>query len=282
LSRCACHAVWPEAAAARGAPAAPQLRDFRVDEAAPARSAARDPPEGTGSLPPAHVPQVAGSGVTVREGRPAWRRRGGVFLGAASLPRLMRGQGETRLLPLPSWAAFRGVGRTRRVCGARGLQRWDVREEGLFLSTVGEGEGVGRAGGSLGPREVSARNCPSPLPQTSHHSGSAWERTARAGLTGPRFQSALGRFQMRTLISGGGTTGVRSANGDRAGVELTMYAWNWREEECKHGSGRGWGMCSATAAAEGHGLKLHRKSSFAPGPTAQRRPGLCGALLEYS
>lgn len=24
-----------------------------------------------------------------------------------------------------------------------------------------------------------------------------------------------------------------------------MYAWNWREEECKHGSGRGGGGCAA-------------------------------------
>lgn len=50
---------------------------------------------------------------------------------------------------------------------------------------------------------------------------------------------------MRTLISGGGTRGPRWANGDWAGVELTMYAWNWREEECKHGSGLGGGGCAA-------------------------------------
>lgn len=50
---------------------------------------------------------------------------------------------------------------------------------------------------------------------------------------------------MRTLISGGGTPGSRWANEDWAGVKLTMYAWNWREEECKHGSGRGGGGCAA-------------------------------------
>lgn len=52
-------------------------------------------------------------------------------------------------------------------------------------------------------------------------------------------------FQIRTLISGGGTTGPRWANEDWAGVKLTMYAWNWREEECKHGSGRRGGGCAA-------------------------------------
>ncbi|KAH0504803.1 ETS-related transcription factor Elf-2 [Microtus ochrogaster] len=39
--------------------------------------------------------------------------------------------------------------------------------------------------------------------------------------------------------------GLSRANEDWAGVKLTMYAWNWREEECKHGSGRGGGGCAA-------------------------------------
>lgn len=52
-------------------------------------------------------------------------------------------------------------------------------------------------------------------------------------------------FQIRTLISGGGTPGASWANEGWAGVKLTMYAWNWREEECKHGSGGGGGGCAA-------------------------------------
>lgn len=46
--------------------------------------------------------------------------------------------------------------------------------------------------GILAPGKSQHGIAPFPLPQTSHHSGSAWERTERAGLTGPRFQSALG------------------------------------------------------------------------------------------
>lgn len=77
-------------------------------------------------------------------------------------------------------------------------------EEVYFCNRGVNAKQWGGEGGSLGPREVSARNCPfSPPPQTSHHSGSASERTERARLTGLQFQSALCDVPNRNASSWG-------------------------------------------------------------------------------
>lgn len=57
-----------------------------------------------------------------------------------------------------------------------------------------------------------------------------------------------------------------------------MLAWNWREEQCKHGSGRR-GGCAAAAAAEGPapGGPLHRRGGRPRSRTLSRARGVRAA-----
>lgn len=105
------------------------------------------------------------------------------------------GGAQTRLLPFrPSWGGcFRGDGKDtgcipRSRPGALGQRGGNVYFCQQWVRA--RCRAGGRASWPRGSLGSELPPFPSP-PQTSHHSGSAWERTERARLTGPRFQSAL-------------------------------------------------------------------------------------------
>lgn len=203
----------------------------------------RYPPKKMPDPPHLVQPRSNGSGRVTRRGA----ARGAASPGRPPpLPHHLGGSEEVGSCPFPrGWVFFFFLGGKWEGHGISCVpQTWRVgvsEEEANFCKQWMRRSGA--AGGSLGPREVSARNCPrTPSPPKPPTVAEA----PRRGQNGRDWQASCSNllaemFQMRTLISGGGTQGSRWTNGDWAGVKLTMYAWNWREEECKHGSGRGVG-----------------------------------------
>lgn len=177
----ACHAVWPERpllpavgggrllAWTLATPAPSFFQTWSTNPRLPHRRGSPGPcpvdryaPKKKKTDPRPHISTLCGlrsngSG----KGHLTWSGPGWCFSqGPASLSSFSGRQWRSRFMPLPSWVVFFYGGRMEKTRNVFVPLPRSVGESEKNVYFGKQWVKVGRAGGSLGPREVSARNCP--------------------------------------------------------------------------------------------------------------------------